>query len=90
MLLEYTADRAEIFSRFDAFIVPADPASGQLTERIPDRDEELEEFLTVRRIAGDWKVSTASFGPFREQAERSAIAPSRSGARSPMSGPLRS
>lgn len=66
LLMEYTTDRAELFSRFNAFIVPTDPASGYLAERIPDHDEAVEEFFTVRRIAGDWKVSVASFGPFRE------------------------
>ena len=65
LLMEYTTDRAEIFSRFNAFIVSTDPTSGQLVERIPDHDEEVEEFFTMRRIAGDWKVSDASFGPFR-------------------------
>lgn len=66
LLMECTTDRAELFSRFNAFIVPTDPASGYLAERIPDHDEAVEEFFTVRRIAGDWKVSVASFGPFRE------------------------
>ena len=66
LLMAYTADRAEIFSRFNAFIIPTDPTTGQPAERIPDHDEDMEEFFTMRRIAGEWKVSNTSFGPFRE------------------------
>jgi len=67
LLMGYTNDRAELFSLFNASIFRTDPMTGQREERIPDHDEEMEEFFTMHRIADGWKVTAASFGSFRKQ-----------------------